>query len=139
MSTKAWRPWAGAAGAGGTDVYLSISLVSYLDKKVLLLLCDGRCFMGILRSLDQHANAVLEGALERVVAGHLYCDIPLGVFVVRGDEVILTGEVGMEEERLQQMTRVSMAEIKRARKDEREAEDLKRSIRKRVLGFLDLD
>jgi len=116
----------------------SISLDSYLDKKVLLLLRDGRSFMGILRSFDHHSNAVLQGAFERVVVGHLYCDIPLGVFVVRGDEVILTGEVGKEEERLslQHMTRVSMAEIKRARKDEREAEDLKRKI---GLGVLDLD
>jgi len=129
-------------GARRTNVYhglSNISLDSYLHKKVLLLLRDGRSFMGILRSFDHHSNAVLQGAFERVVVGHLYCDIPLGVFVVRGDEVILTGELGMEEERLQHMTRVSMAEIKRARKDEREAEDLKRSIRKRVLGFLDLD
>jgi U6 snRNA-associated Sm-like protein LSm1 len=128
-------------GARRTNVYhglSNISLDSYLHKKVLLLLRDGRSFMGILRSFDHHSNAVLQGAFERVVVGHLYCDIPLGVFVVRGDEVILTGELGMEEERLslQLMTRVSMAEIKRARKDEREAEDLKRKI---GLGVLDLD
>ncbi|XP_062174668.1 sm-like protein LSM1B [Alnus glutinosa] len=128
-------------GARRTHVYRglsNISLDSYLHKKVLLLLRDGRSFMGILRSFDHHSNAVLQGAFERVVVGHLYCDIPLGVFVVRGEEVILTGELGMEEERLslQLMTRVSMAEIKRARKDEREAEDLKRKI---GLGILDLD
>jgi U6 snRNA-associated Sm-like protein LSm1 len=128
-------------GAQRTNVYRglsNISLDSYLHKKVLLLLRDGRSFMGILRSFDHHSNAVLQGAFERVVVGHLYCDIPLGAFVVRGDEVILTGELGMEEERLslQLMTRVSMAEIKRARKDEREAEDLKRKI---GLGVLDLD
>jgi U6 snRNA-associated Sm-like protein LSm1 len=128
-------------GARRTNVYhglSNISLDSYLHKKVLLLLRDGRSFMGILRSFDHHSNAVLQGAFERVVVGHLYCDIPLGVFVVRGDEVILTGELGMEEERLslQLMTRVSMAEIKRARKDEREAEDLKRKI---GLGVLALD
>ncbi|CAN0877722.1 Sm-like protein LSM1B [Linum grandiflorum] len=39
--------------AGPEDVYLSTSLASYLDKKLLVLLRDGRKLMGILRSFDQ--------------------------------------------------------------------------------------
>ncbi|RZC89983.1 hypothetical protein C5167_029049 [Papaver somniferum] len=71
--------------------------------------------MGILRSFDQFANAVLEGACERVIVGDLYCDLPLGLYVIRGENVVLIGELDLEREELPpQMTRVSPAEIKRA-------------------------
>ncbi|CAJ2663358.1 unnamed protein product [Trifolium pratense] len=77
--------------AGSEDIYLSTSLASYLDKKLLILLRDGRKLMGTLRSFDQFANAVLEGACERVIVGDLYCDIPLGLYVIRGENVVLIG------------------------------------------------
>lgn len=53
--------------AGPEDIYLSTSLAGYLDKKLLILLRDGRKLMGTLRSFDQFANVVLEGACERVI------------------------------------------------------------------------
>ncbi|EOY27291.1 Small nuclear ribonucleoprotein family protein isoform 2 [Theobroma cacao] len=106
---------------GPEDIYLSTSLASYLDKKLLVLLRDGRKLMGTLRSFDQFANAVLEGACDRVIVGDLYCDIPLGLYVIRGENVVLIA-----------------AEIRRAQKAEREARDLKGTMRKRM-EFLDLD
>ncbi|KAG6618113.1 hypothetical protein I3842_Q127300 [Carya illinoinensis] len=94
---------------------------------------------GILRSFDQFANAVLEEACERVIVGDLYCDIPLGLYIIRGENVVLIGELDLEREELPpHMTRVSEAEIKRAQKAEREATDLKGTMRKRM-EFLDLD
>ncbi|XP_058194858.1 sm-like protein LSM1B isoform X1 [Rhododendron vialii] len=100
--------------AGPEDIYLSTSLASYLDKKLLILLRDGRKLLGMLRSFDQFANAVLEGACERVIVGELYCDIPLGLYVIRGENVVLIGELDLEKEELpSHMTRVSEAEIKR--------------------------
>ncbi|OVA04230.1 hypothetical protein BVC80_1403g15 [Macleaya cordata] len=85
------------------------------------------------------ANAVLEGACERVIVGDLYCDIPLGLYVIRGENVVLIGELDLEKEELPpHMTRVSAAEIKRAQKAERDATDLKGSMRKRM-EFLDMD
>ncbi|XP_076934888.1 sm-like protein LSM1B [Bidens hawaiensis] len=125
--------------AGPEDIYLSTSLASYLDKKLLVLLRDGRKLLGILRSFDQFANAVLEGACERVIVGDLYCDIPLGLYVIRGENVVLIGELELEKEELPpHMTRVSEAEIKRAQKVERDAMDLKGTMRKRM-EFLDMD
>lgn len=44
-------------------------------------------------SLFYSANAVLEGACERVIVGDLYCDIPLGLYVIRGENVVLIGEL----------------------------------------------
>lgn len=46
-----------------------------------------------LLSLLYTANAVLEGACERVIVGDLYCDIPLGLYVIRGENVVLIGEL----------------------------------------------
>ncbi|KAK9280859.1 hypothetical protein L1049_003750 [Liquidambar formosana] len=88
---------------------------------------------------DSESNAVLEGACERVIVGDLYCDIPLGLYVIRGENVVLIGELDLEKEELPpHMTRVSPAEIKGAQKADREASDLKGTMRKRM-EFLDLD
>ncbi|KAE8656227.1 U6 snRNA-associated Sm-like protein LSm1 [Hibiscus syriacus] len=58
---------------------VSTSHYSIYDAgKLLALLRDGRKLMGTLRSFDQFANAVLEGACERVIVGDLFGDIPLG-------------------------------------------------------------
>ncbi|KAL6222076.1 hypothetical protein ACLB2K_005468 [Fragaria x ananassa] len=125
--------------AGPEDSLLSTSLASYLDKKLLVLLRDGRKLLGLLRSFDQFANVVLEGACERVIVGGLYCDIPLGLYVIRGENVVLIGELELNKEELPpHMTLVPEAEIKRAQKAERDASDLKGSMRKRM-EFLDFD
>ncbi|GAB2269061.1 Sm-like protein lsm1b [Dionaea muscipula] len=100
--------------AGPEDLFLSTSLATYLDRKLLVLLRDGRKLLGTLRSFDQYANAVLEGAYERVIVGDLYSDIPLGLYVIRGENVVLIGEVDVEKEDLPpHMKRVSSAEIAR--------------------------
>ncbi|XP_042047422.1 sm-like protein LSM1B [Salvia splendens] len=125
--------------AGHEDVFLSTSLASYLDKKLLVLLRDGRKLLGILRSFDQFANAVLEGTCERVIVGEIYCDIPLGLYIIRGENVVLIGELDLDKEELpSHMTRVSSEEIKRAQKAEREASELKGMMNKRM-DFLDMD
>ncbi|KAL3535505.1 hypothetical protein ACH5RR_003966 [Cinchona calisaya] len=109
------------------------------EWKIIVLLREGRKLLGTLRSFDQFANVVLEGACERVIVGHLYCDIPLGLFVIRGENVVLIGELNVEEDELpQHMISVSATEIRRVQKAERDASDLKSSMRKRM-EFLDLD
>ncbi|KAK4349807.1 hypothetical protein RND71_029120 [Anisodus tanguticus] len=125
--------------ASPEDIYTSTSLASYLDKKLLVLLRDGRKLLGTLCSFDQFANAVLQGACERAIVGDLYCDIPLGLYIIRGENVVLIGELDVDKEELPpHMTRVSEAEIRRAQKTERDATDLKGSMRKRM-EFLDMD
>ncbi|XP_074294823.1 sm-like protein LSM1B [Silene latifolia] len=125
--------------AGPEDLYLSTSLASYLDRKILVLLRDGKKLLGTLCSFDQFANAVLEGACERVIVGELYCDIPLGLYVIRGENVVLIGELDSEKDDLPpHMTRVSIPDIRKAQKAERDACDLKGTMRKRM-EFLDMD
>lgn len=125
--------------AAPEDLSLSTSLATYLDRKLLILLRDGRKLLGTLRSFDQYANIVLEGACDRVIVGDIYCDIPLGLYIIRGENVVLIGELAVDKEELPaHMTCVSEAEIKQAQKAEREASDLKGMMRKRM-EFLDFD
>ncbi|XP_020547898.1 sm-like protein LSM1B isoform X2 [Sesamum indicum] len=106
---------------------------------LLVLLRDGRKLLGTLRSFDQFANAVLEGACERVIVGELYCDIPLGLYVIRGENVVLIGELDSDKEELPpHMTRVSTADIRKAQKADREASELKGTMKRRM-DFLDMD
>ena len=69
------------------------ALVEELDRRLLVQLRDGRKIVGVLRSFDQFANLVLEGAIERIVVGTLYCELPLGLFIIRGENVVLLGEI----------------------------------------------
>ncbi|KAG8064678.1 hypothetical protein GUJ93_ZPchr0004g40484 [Zizania palustris] len=110
-----------------------------IPEKLIVLLRDGRKLLGTLCSFDQFANVVLQGACERVIVGELYCDVPLGLYVIRGENVVLIGELDREKDELPaHMTCVSEAEIRKAEKAEREARDLKGSMRKRM-EFLDFD
>ncbi|KIW22245.1 uncharacterized protein PV07_12151 [Cladophialophora immunda] len=96
-------------------------LLDLTDKKLLLVLRDGRKIFGVLRSWDQFANLVLTETKERYFVSvpspastgpadpqsqprqtqptrNLYCDIPRGTFLVRGENVLLLGEVDLDKE-----------------------------------------
>ncbi|XP_029565877.1 U6 snRNA-associated Sm-like protein LSm1 isoform X2 [Salmo trutta] len=72
------------------------SLIEDIDKKHLVLLRDGRTLIGFLRSIDQFANLVLQQTVERIHVGKRYGDIPRGIFIVRGENVVLLGEIKSE-------------------------------------------
>lgn len=60
---------------------------------MLVELRDGRILIGYLRTLDQFANFVLEDAIERIHVGSEYGDIPRGIYMIRGENVCLMGEL----------------------------------------------
>ncbi len=76
-----------SSSAGG---YLpgTASLLEELDKRLMVLLRDGRTLIGYLRSVDQFANLVLHRCIERIHVGRDFGDIPRGIFVVRGENVV---------------------------------------------------
>ena len=51
------------------DFYLpgASSLIYNIDKRILIILRDGRHLVGILRSFDQFLNLILDDACERVI------------------------------------------------------------------------
>jgi U6 snRNA-associated Sm-like protein LSm1 len=72
---------------------------------------DGRKLIGVLRSWDQFGmnkcfatiaypksltgpgNLVLQDTVERLFAQNLYADVDRGLFLVRGENVLLLGEI----------------------------------------------
>ncbi|KAK9332529.1 hypothetical protein V1520DRAFT_335124 [Lipomyces starkeyi] len=93
-------------------------LVDCVDKKLLVVLRDGRKLIGILRSFDQYANLVLQETIERIIVESMYSDIQRGVYIVRGENVVLVGEIDPEKENSIPLREVSLDEIYAAQQDE---------------------
>ncbi|KAJ6260277.1 U6 snRNA-associated Sm-like protein [Drechslerella dactyloides] len=78
-------------------------LLDLTDKKLVIVLRDGRKLIGTLRSYDQYvtltvvmrllANLVLQDTVERLYSDDLYADVPRGCYIVRGENVLLLGEI----------------------------------------------
>ena len=98
------QPALGAAAAADTNdtssMYLpgAASLIEEIDKRVMIILRDGRHLVGRLRSFDQFMNLILEDTCERVLLPGRFCDVPLGLYIVRGDTIVLMGETDPETE-----------------------------------------
>jgi len=73
-------------------------LLDLTDKKLMLVLRDGRKLIGVLRSWDQFANIVLQDTVERVFVQDLYADISRGIYLVRGENVLLLGEIDLDKD-----------------------------------------
>jgi U6 snRNA-associated Sm-like protein LSm1 len=74
------------------------SMIEEVDKKVMIVLRDGRHLTGKLRSFDQFMNLILEDTFERVFLASKFSDVPLGLYIVRGDTIVLMGEVDADPE-----------------------------------------
>ncbi|CAK7215839.1 U4/U6-U5 snRNP complex subunit LSM8 [Sporothrix curviconia] len=72
-------------------------LNNYLEKKVLVLTVDSRILVGTLASIDNSTNLVLLGTVERVINtpddDEPSAEVPLGLYLVRGDNVCSIGLV----------------------------------------------
>jgi len=76
-------------------------LLDLTDKKLMVVLRDGRKLIGVLRSWDQFANLVLQSTSERLFTTApplLFTDIPRGTFLVRGENVLLLGEIDLDKD-----------------------------------------
>ncbi|KAL3692292.1 hypothetical protein R1sor_005943 [Riccia sorocarpa] len=124
-------------GPHSVQQFESSSLVSYLDKKVIVLLRDGRSMIGTMGSFDQHGAIVLLKTIERMIFRRYYCDVPMGVFIARGEEVIFCGEVDPTVPQLPpHMLLVTRDEINERRKAARNTSYLKRTMRTRMSFLL---
>ncbi|KAJ5097243.1 hypothetical protein N7456_007964 [Penicillium angulare] len=74
-----------------------MSLQHYINKKVLILTVDGRTLLGILLSTDQLTNLVLTETVERIIRtpedDEPSSQVEHGLYLIRGDNVVLCGEV----------------------------------------------
>ncbi|KAF4125893.1 U6 snRNA-associated Sm-like protein LSm1 [Geosmithia morbida] len=102
----------------------------------MLSLRDGRKLIGVLRSWDQFANLVLQSTTERIFVPRpnpdpsdglplgYFADIPHGVFLVRGENVLLLGEIDLDrdDDAPPGYERADVKEVKRLA-EEKKAED----------------
>ncbi|KAJ5805186.1 hypothetical protein N7474_011073 [Penicillium riverlandense] len=85
-------------------------------------------------------NLVLQETIERIYAGNLYADVPRGIFLVRGENVLLLGEVDLdrEDDIPSSVTKASFEEVFELKKKEdslRKSGDKKRHTQLAALGF----
>ena len=90
-----------------------------------------KCVSGYLRSVDQFANLVLHRCIERIHVGNKYGDIPRGVFVVRGENVVLLGEVD-EDNKDNKLVEVSLEEILEAQSQQQAQKEEQEKIRQKI-------
>ncbi|KAF8642243.1 hypothetical protein AX16_009518 [Volvariella volvacea WC 439] len=74
------------------------SLMDCVDRKMLVILRDGTKLHGVLRSYDQFANLVLEDTVERIYHGSAFAEQWHGLYVIRGENVVLMGEIDLDQE-----------------------------------------
>ncbi|KAH8372860.1 hypothetical protein KR009_006588 [Drosophila setifemur] len=108
-------------------------LLEEVDKKLMVLLRDGRTLIGYLRSVDQFANLVLQRTIERIHVGNEYGDIPRGVFIIRGENVVLLGEIDREKEQKLPLKEISVDEILDAQRREQEQRQEKHRLISKAL------
>ncbi|EMD95616.1 hypothetical protein COCC4DRAFT_123674 [Bipolaris maydis ATCC 48331] len=77
-----------------------MALNAYLNKRVSVLTVDGRTMVGLLHSCDGSMNLVLQEATERIirpVEEEIPSEeVPLGLYIIRGDSVAVVGRVDEE-------------------------------------------
>ncbi|CAG0887826.1 unnamed protein product [Cyprideis torosa] len=114
-------------------------LVNLIDKRLMVCLIDGRILIGMLRSVDQFANLVLHRTIERIVINGCYGDIAHGIFLIRGDNTVLIGEMDEEKEANLPLKKVSAEEILAAQEEELEKKKEKENSRKKFLKERGMD
>ncbi|KAF7683624.1 Sm-like protein LSM1A [Astathelohania contejeani] len=73
------------------DLIGTKDLERYLDKDIIILLWDGRYIFGKMRSFDQYNNVTLENCYERIFFNNKYSEIEIGLYIIRGDNIIIIG------------------------------------------------
>ncbi|KAI3629047.1 hypothetical protein CBS9595_000119 [Malassezia furfur] len=76
------------------------SLQGYMEQRVLLVTQDGRVLLGTLRGYDALGSLVLSHCIERIFSADAGVEeVPLGVYVLRGDSISLVGDIDVERDR----------------------------------------
>eukprot|EP01086_Lenisia_limosa_P013501 TRINITY_DN42698_c0_g1_i1.p1 TRINITY_DN42698_c0_g1~~TRINITY_DN42698_c0_g1_i1.p1 ORF type:complete len:100 (+),score=29.31 TRINITY_DN42698_c0_g1_i1:43-300(+) len=82
---------------------------------VSVVTCDGRHLVGEMKGFDQTINVILSKCHERVYSTDVGVEIvPLGVYIIRGDNIAIVGEVDQEKDaglNLEEMKAMPLAPI----------------------------
>lgn len=69
------------------------ALLELIDKRIIVTMRDGRALFGFLRSFDTFGNIVIQDTYERLYTEGAYAEKYRGVWVIRGENVAMIGEV----------------------------------------------
>jgi U6 snRNA-associated Sm-like protein LSm8 len=79
---------------------MASQLRDMVDKKVLVVTCDGRIICGLLKGFDRQTNLILASSQERLYSLEAGVEIVyLGLYVLRGTNVSIAGEVDLDADR----------------------------------------
>jgi U6 snRNA-associated Sm-like protein LSm8 len=81
------------------NIYKTMAQVldAYVNKSVNIVTSDGRIIIGTLRGFDQAINIILDDSHERVFSATDGVEqVLLGLYIIRGDNVALIGEIDEE-------------------------------------------
>ncbi|KAF9481391.1 Sm-like ribonucleoprotein [Pholiota conissans] len=109
------------------------SLVDCVDRKMLVILRDGRKLHGVLRSYDQFANLVLEDTVERIYHGNAFAESWHGLFLIRGENVVLLGEIDLDKEEDVPLKQVDYNILVEYHKQEADAKKEREEIKAQIL------
>ena len=92
---------------------MSAALSEYVGRIVLVVTCDGRTIVGVLKGFDQTTNVILAQSHERIFSEDEGVQrAPLGLYLVRGDNVALVGEMDESRDLEVDWSRVKSAALK---------------------------
>ena len=77
---------------------MTSALEPYVNQTVSVITADGRNIVGVLRGFDQTINVILDDCHERVYSNPGIEKVPLGLYIIRGDNVAVIGNVNEEKD-----------------------------------------
>ena len=78
---------------------MTSALEPYVNHFVNVITADGRNIVGTLKGFDQTINIILDDSHERVYSMTQGVEmVPLGLYIIRGDNVAVIGEISDEKE-----------------------------------------
>ncbi len=93
-----------------------MALNDFKDKMVSVITNDGRNIVGMLRGYDQTINIILEKSHERIFsADQGVVQNVLGLYLIRGDNISIIGELDVEEDITRDLTKVRADPMKPVR------------------------
>lgn len=129
------------------DLYLesyafttAAAIVGSVDRKIFVVLRDGRNVFGILRTFDQFANLVLQDTIERIYLDEeskdkRFAETYRGVFMIRGENVVMMGELDIdrEDDHLQEWQEIPFADAEKELKSVQSSKIKEQKIRSKNL------
>ncbi|PWN54194.1 hypothetical protein IE53DRAFT_404246 [Violaceomyces palustris] len=83
------------------------ALQGYSDQQVLLITQDGRVIVGTLSGSDSQGNVILSESVERIFSLDAGVEeVPLGLYIVKGDSIALVGDLDQEKDRQMDLSQI---------------------------------